>query len=283
VVQVKDVRAISAEGQEALRKRAVQAVLNGMKQTAAAQTFGVARGTVARWLHQYRQGGEAALDKRLQGRPPAPKLKGEQEEVMVALIETHSPDQLGLPASLWTRETVGALIKQRFRLALSVWTVGRYLRRWGLTPQKPARQAEVPAEDRTNLLSDNGLGYVSRAFRDYLQLVGIHHILASPFHPQSNGKLERYHQRIKQEVNQIPYEMPFDLEQAINNFVNYYNYRRYHKALGNVTPDDVLQERRDSILARRKELQTQILQRHQNPQRANQGAQNVSSLASSHH
>jgi transposase len=118
VVQVKDVRAISAEGQEALRKRAVQAVLNGMKQTAAAQTFGVARGTVARWLHQYRQGGEAALDKRLQGRPPAPKLKGEQEEVMVALIETHSPDQLGLPASLWTRETVGALIKQHFSFSV---------------------------------------------------------------------------------------------------------------------------------------------------------------------
>jgi hypothetical protein len=55
----------------------------------------------------------------------------------------------------------------------------------------------------------------SRAFRDYLHLVGIHHILALPFHPQTNGKLERYQQSIKQEVNQIPYEMPADLEQAI--------------------------------------------------------------------
>jgi putative transposase len=66
--------------------------------------------------------------------------------------------------------------------------------------------------------------------------VGIHHILASPFHPQTNGNLERYHQSIKQEVNQLPYEMPADLEQAIAEFVDYYNYRRYHKALGNVTP-----------------------------------------------
>ena len=116
-------------------------MLSGLKQTVAARTFGVARGTVARWMGQYRQGGEAALDKRPQGRPPAPKLTGEQAAVIVALIENHCPDQLGLPGSLWTRETVGALINQRFGVALSVWTVGRYLRRWGLTPQKPARRA----------------------------------------------------------------------------------------------------------------------------------------------
>jgi transposase len=136
-----DARSLSAEGQEALRKRAVRAVLSGMKQTAAARTFGVARGTVARWMREYCQGGEAALDQRPQGRPPAPKLKGEQKEAIVALVETYSPDQVGLPGSLWTRETVGALIRKRFGLALSVWTVGRYLRRWGLTPQKPARRA----------------------------------------------------------------------------------------------------------------------------------------------
>ena len=136
-----DARSLSPEGQEALRKRAVRAVLSGMKQTAAARTFGVARGTVARWMREHRQGSEAALDQRPQGRPPASKLKGAQEAMLVALIETPSPDQLGLPTSLWTRETVGALIRKRFGLALSVWTVGRYLRRWGLTPQKPARRA----------------------------------------------------------------------------------------------------------------------------------------------
>jgi transposase len=141
VVQVKDARSISPEVQEALRKRAVQAVLGGMKQTAAARTFGVARGTVARWMGQYRQGGEAALNQRPQGRPPATKLTGEQEAAVVALIEGHCPDQLGLPGSLWTRDTVGLLIKKRFGLALSVWTVGRYLKRFGLTPQKPARRA----------------------------------------------------------------------------------------------------------------------------------------------
>ncbi len=74
---------------------------------------------------------------------------------------------------------------------------------------------QVPIEDRTRLLSDNGPGYVSRAFRDYLGMVGIKHILATPFHPQTNGKLERYHQTLKRDVNQLPYELPSDLEAAI--------------------------------------------------------------------
>jgi putative transposase len=118
---------------------------------------------------------------------------------------------------------------------------------------------DVPVEDRTKLLSDNGAGYISRSFRDYLQLVGIRHILAAPFHPQTNGKLERYHQSIKREVNQLPYELPSQLERAIADFVDYYNYRRYHKALGNVTPADVLYGRREEIIERRKEMQIQTI------------------------
>ena len=120
---------------------------------------------------------------------------------------------------------------------------------------------EVPVEDRTRLLSDNGAGYVCRAFRDYLHLVGIRHILAAPYHPQTNGKLERYHQSIKREVNQVPYEFPSQLEQAIASFVEYYNFHRYHKALGNVTPADVLYGRREQILQRRKEVQIQTINR----------------------
>jgi transposase InsO family protein len=120
---------------------------------------------------------------------------------------------------------------------------------------------EIPMEDRTRLLSDNGPGYVSRSFRDYLHLVGIRHILASPYHPQTNGKLERYHQSIKRDVNQIPYEVPSDLEADVVAFVTYYNYRRYHKALDNVTPSDVLKGRRQEILQRRKEVQTQTIEK----------------------
>jgi putative transposase len=120
---------------------------------------------------------------------------------------------------------------------------------------------DVPVEDRTRLLSDNGAGYVSRAFRDYLHLVGIGHILAAPYHPQTNGKVERYQQSLKREVNQLPYELPSQLEQAIADFVDYYNYRRYHKALGNVMPADVLYGRREKILEHRKEVQLQTINR----------------------
>jgi transposase InsO family protein len=123
---------------------------------------------------------------------------------------------------------------------------------------------EVPVEDRTKLLSDNGAGYVSRAFRDYLHLVGIGHILAAPFHPQTNGKVERYQQSLKREVNQIPYEAPSQLDKAIADFVDYYNYRRYHKAIGDVTPADVLYGRREQILQRRKEVRIRTINRRRN-------------------
>ena len=120
---------------------------------------------------------------------------------------------------------------------------------------------DIPWEHRTRLLSGNGPGYISHSFGEYLRLVGIRHILASPFHPQTNGKLERYHRTIKLDVNQIPYDVPGNLEIAITEFVDYYNYRRYHKALGNVTPSDVLDGRGEQVLERRKEVQTQTIQR----------------------
>ena len=120
---------------------------------------------------------------------------------------------------------------------------------------------DVPVEDRTSLLSDNGSGYISRLFREYLQLVGIRHILAAPYHPQTNGKLERYHQTLKRDVNQLPYDVPRELEVAIGEFVDFYNHRRYHKALKDITPADMLAGRRDEILDRRKEAKNRTIER----------------------
>ncbi len=129
----------------------------------------------------------------------------------------------------------------------------------------------VPVEDRTKLLSDNGPGYISRAFRDYLRLVGIRHILSAPFHPQTNGKLERYHQTIKHEVNQVPHDVPVDLEAAIGGFANFYNFERYHEALGDVTPDNMINGRREEILRRRKEVRARTIQNRRTFNRSRRG------------
>ena len=132
---------------------------------------------------------------------------------------------------------------------------------------------DVPVEDRTVLLSDNGAGYLSRQFGDYLRLAGIRHILASPYHPQTNGKIERYHRSIKGELKLVPYEMPGDLERAIENFVEYYNHRRYHEGLGNVTPYDVFTGRHIRILQKRKGVKerTQLKRRDYNRAARDQG------------
>ena len=119
---------------------------------------------------------------------------------------------------------------------------------------------DTPVEDRTVLLSDNGAGYVSRQFGEYLRLVGVRHIVASPYHPQTNGKIERYHRSLKGEINQLPYEMPSELEKAIAAFIEYYNYHRYHEGLGDVTPCDVYTGRHREILKKRKEAKSRTLQ-----------------------
>jgi len=123
---------------------------------------------------------------------------------------------------------------------------------------------DVPLEDRTVLLSDNGAGYISQQFNDYLRLVGIKHITASPFHPQTNGKIERYHRTLKGEINQVPHDMPDALKEAIRGFIEYYNYRRYHEGLGNVTPYDVYTGRHHEIIQKRKEAKYRTLQERMN-------------------
>ena len=117
----------------------------------------------------------------------------------------------------------------------------------------------VPVEDRSVLLTDNGAGYISQQFNEYLRLVGIRHITAAPFHPQTNGKIERYHRTLKGEINRVPYEMPSELKEAIRAFINYYNYQRYHEGLGNVTPFDVYTGRHLAIFQKRQEVKSRTL------------------------
>jgi putative transposase len=134
---------------------------------------------------------------------------------------------------------------------------------------------DIPVENRTVLLSDNGAGYVSRQFGEYLRLVGVRHIVSSPYHPQTNGKIERYHRSLKGEINQVPYDVPSDLEKAIAAFIEYYNYRRYHEGLGDVTPYDVYTGRNLEILRKRKEAKRRTLEERRDYNRATRGQGNL--------
>lgn len=137
----RDARALPALAQEDLRQKAVKAVLSGMSQVKAAQLFGVTDQAVYLWICRYRKSGMTALRAGQRGRPRQARLKPWQAAVIVRQLTDRCPDQLKMPFYLWTREAAAELIYRKFALRLSVWTVGRYLRRWGFTPQKPLRRA----------------------------------------------------------------------------------------------------------------------------------------------
>ena len=140
-MEKQDGRRLSGEAQEALRIRAVKALLSGRTQLEVAELFGVSRQSVSKWLKIYKADGIKALKRKPRGRPKGGTLKPWQSAQIVKALKDRHPDQLELPFYLWTREAVSQLIERRFGIRLSIWTVGRYLKRWGFTPQKPLRRA----------------------------------------------------------------------------------------------------------------------------------------------
>lgn len=142
-METRDSRTLSPAAQEELRRRAVAAVLNGASRTEVGQLLGVPRQTVGQWVKAYHGGGEEALKSKRRGRPAgsgAKLLPWQAAQVAQALRDSR-PEQLKLPFYLWTRDAVVELIKRRFDVRISRWTAGRYLKKWGFTPQKPVRRA----------------------------------------------------------------------------------------------------------------------------------------------
>ena len=136
-----DARSLSAKAQERLRQLAVNAVLEGKKQVEVAKLYGVTRRAVSKWLKAYRNGGLPALKAKAKGRPQGGSLKPWQAAQIAKTVIDHHPEQLKLPFYLWTREAVAKLIQRKFGIKVSPSTSGRYLKRWGFTPQKPVRRA----------------------------------------------------------------------------------------------------------------------------------------------
>ena len=94
--------------------------------------------------------------------------------------------------------------------------------------------ADVPVPHKTALLSDNGSGYISKPFNEYLEQQQIKHIFAAPLHPQTCGKFERLNRTAKAKLKLVIYSSPDELEQAVAEFQQWYNHERYHQACGRV-------------------------------------------------
>jgi len=113
---------------------------------------------------------------------------------------------------------------------------------------------------RPRLLSDNGPSYVSADLGKWLEQNGMAHSRGRPYHPMTQGKIERWHRSMKNQILLENYYLPIELEARIADFVAYYNTRRYHESLDNVTPEAVYFGRAQTILNRRQTIKRETLE-----------------------
>ncbi len=118
---------------------------------------------------------------------------------------------------------------------------------------------QVKVKHKPRLLSDNGPSYIASDLADYLDDKGMDHTRGRPYHPQTQGKIERWHRSLKNQILLENYYLPGDLEQRIGEFVDYYNHERYHESLNNLTPADVYYGRGQQVLDRREQIKLNTL------------------------
>ena len=119
---------------------------------------------------------------------------------------------------------------------------------------------QVHVAHKPRLLSDNGSSYVSGELAEWLDDKGMDHVRGAPYHPQTQGKIERWHQTLKNRILLEKYFLPGDLKHQIEAFVDHYNHRRYHESLNNVTPSDVYFGRAQAILNKRERIKYKTLE-----------------------
>ena len=120
--------------------------------------------------------------------------------------------------------------------------------------------ASVAVAHRPRLLSDNGSSYISGDLAAWLADRRMHHVRGAPHHPMTQGKIERWHQTLKNRILLEHYFLPGDLEAQVGTFVEHYNQRRYHESLGNLTPADVYFGRDQAILQERERIKRQTIE-----------------------
>jgi transposase InsO family protein len=112
---------------------------------------------------------------------------------------------------------------------------------------------------RPRLLSDNGPSYVSAELKDWLDDHGMGHTRGRPYHPMTQGKIERWHRWMKNQVLLENYYLPGDLKALLGEFIGYYNTQRYHESLNNLTPEDVYTGRGQTVLNRRMKIKQKTI------------------------
>src|SRR5215212_1205832 len=144
----RDARSLPQAAQEELRRRAVALVGEGRSQVEVAGLLAVSANAVGNWVRAHGRGGDRALAAKRRGRRGGhTKLTDAQQRKVAALIVGNNPDQLKLPGFLWTRALVRELIARELGIEVGEDTVGRYLRAWGLSPQKPMRRAYEQSDE----------------------------------------------------------------------------------------------------------------------------------------
>ena len=113
---------------------------------------------------------------------------------------------------------------------------------------------------KPRLLSDNGASYISGELADWLEDQQMDHVRGAPYHPQTQGKIERWHQTLKNRILLENYYLPGDLRQQIDAFVEHYNHRRYHESIQNLTPADVYFGRGNAILKQRERIKQRTIE-----------------------
>jgi transposase InsO family protein len=156
----------------------------------------------------------------------------------------------------------------------------RYIIAWKLAPTMATSDVEetlelaleksglekVRVRHRPRLLSDNGPAYLSKELKQFLKRKDIKHIRGAPYHPQTQGKIERWHRSMKNVVKLQNYYSPSQLAEAIDDFVEYYNNQRYHESLENMTPVSIYYGKEKEVQSKREKIkrETMALRRQQN-------------------
>ena len=149
----------------------------------------------------------------------------------------------------------------------------RYILAWRLCTTMSAQDVQDTLDDalaftgldmvklkhKPRLLSDNGPSYIASDLAKYLDKNGMTHTRGRPYHPQTQGKIERWHRSLKNQILLEHYYFPSELEAAIKRFIDYYNNERYHESLNNLTPADVYYDRGELILERRRQIKLNTL------------------------